>query len=182
VGRLPDPASDLSAVAVGGSAYVAGGYDGRAPLGSVLRTGDGSHVAQVGSLRTPVRYTALATLGGRIYAFGGELATGADTDLIQAYDTATGRSSVVGRLPRRLAHASATVLNGGIYVLGGRRSGVASDQILHFDPVRRTVAPAGKLPVPVFDAAAATAAGVTYMAGGIGPAGTSIDSVVSIRP
>ena len=182
VGHLPDSASDLSAAGVGASAYVVGGYDGRSPLGSVLRTQDGSHVATVGSLRTPVRYPALATLGGSLYAFGGELATGADTDLIQSYDTETGRSSVVGRLPRRLAHASAVVLDGGIYVLGGRRSGVASDQILHFDPVRRTVAPAGKLPAPVFDAAVATEAGVAYLAGGIGPAGTSVDSVVSVRP
>ena len=182
VGRIPDRASDLSAVSVGAAVYVVGGYDGQSVLGSVLRTADGSHVAKVGSLRTPVRYTALATLGGRIYAFGGELATGADSDLIQAYNTETGRSSVVGRLPRRLAHASAVVLDGSIYVLGGRRSGVASDQILHFDAARLTVAPAGRLPEPVFDAAAATSDGVAYLAGGIGPAGTSVDSVVSIGP
>jgi len=34
--------------------------------------------------------------------------------------------------------------------------------------------------VPVYDAAAGTAAGVGYLAGGIGPQGTSVDSVVAL--
>jgi hypothetical protein len=72
------------------------------------------------------------------------------------------------------------VLNGGIFVLGGRRSGTASSRIFRFDPSRRAVLPAGRLPEPVFDAAAGAAAGIGYLAGGIGARGTSVDSVVTV--
>ena len=42
VGHLPTVRSDLSAVTVGGRAYVLGGYDGSEPIDSVLQTADGS--------------------------------------------------------------------------------------------------------------------------------------------
>src|SRR5262249_25116300 len=85
VGHLPDPASDLSAVAVGGSIYATGGYTGTQVLSSVLRTTDGSTVARVGSLKTPVRYGALAATATDLYVFGGELSSGGDTADIQAF-------------------------------------------------------------------------------------------------
>jgi hypothetical protein len=72
------------------------------------------------------------------------------------------------------------VLNGVVYLAGGRRSGVASDRILRFDPARHRMLPAGHLPAPVFDAASGTAAGVGYLAGGIGAQGTSVDSVITL--
>jgi hypothetical protein len=180
IGHLPVAASDLSAVSTGGAIYVLGGFDGQRPVGSVFRTTDGRSLTRVAQLPTAVRYTAAAAIGGRIYAFGGELATGADTDQIQEYDTGTGRASVAGHLPQGVDHASAVVLNGVIYLAGGRRSGAASDRILRYDPSRHVVLPAGRLPAPLFDAASATASGVGYLAGGIGARGTSVDSVVKL--
>ncbi len=180
IGRLPVAASDLSAVTSGGAAYVLGGYDGQRPVASVFRTTDGRSFARVAELPTAVRYTAAAAIGNRVYAFGGELFTGANTAQIQEYDTGTGRTSVIGHLPEGVDHASALVLNGVIYLVGGRRNGTASDRILRFDPSRHAVVPAGRLPSPVFDAASGTVAGVGYLAGGIGAQGTSVDSVVSL--
>lgn len=180
IGHLPGALSDLSAVTTAGAAYVLGGYDGQRPSASVYRTVDGRRFTTAGSLPTAVRYTAVAAIGDRIYAFGGELATGGDTDQIQEYDTGTGRASVAGHLPQAVSHASAVVLNGVIYVLGGRRGGTASSRIYLYDPARRAVLPAGRLPAPVFDGAAATAAGVGYLAGGIGARGTSVDSVLAL--
>ena len=180
VGHLPVGTSDLSAVIDGGAVYVLGGYDGQRPVASVFKTSDGGSLTKVAELPTAVRYTAAAATGGRIYAFGGELGNGADTDEIQEYEVATGRVSVVGHLPQGVDHASAVLLNGVIYLLGGRRNGVASDRILRFDPSRRAVVPAGRLPAPVFDAAAGTALGVAYLAGGIGARGTSVDSVMKL--
>jgi hypothetical protein len=180
IGRLPVAASDLSAVSSGGAAYVLGGYDGQGAVASVFRTTDGRSFTRVAQLPTPVRYTAAAAIGNRVYAFGGELSTGANTPQIQEYDTGTGRTSVIGHLPQGVDHASALVLNGIIYLVGGRRNGAASDRILRFDPSRNTVVPAGRLPSPVFDAASGTIAGVGYLAGGIGAQGTSVDSVVAL--
>lgn len=181
VGRLPRPASDLSAVSVGGVAYALGGYDGETPLSSVLRIEGGGRVAGVGNLPTAVRYSAMASVAGEVYAFGGELADGSDTDKIQRYDPVTHLASVVGRLSQPVSHASAIVLNGAIYLLGGRRQGAASAEILRFDPSRGTAVRAGRLPAPVFDAAAGVAGGVGYLAGGIGAAGTSVDTIFAIH-
>lgn len=180
IGHLPVAASDLSAVSTGGTVYVLGDYDGTNPLASVIRTTNGRSFAAAGNLPTAVRYAAVAALGERIYAFGGELSNGADTDVIQEYDTSTQRSSIVGHLPESVSHASALVLNGTIYLAGGQRSGRASDRILRFDPSHRLVRRAGHLPTPIFDAASGTVGGVGYIAGGIGAAGTSVDSVVTL--
>ena len=180
IGHLPAALSDLSAVTTAGAAYVLGGYDGRRPSASVYRTIDGRRFTTSGSLPTAVRYTAAAAIGDRIYTFGGESATGSDTDQIQEYDANTGRASVVGRLPETVSHASAVALGGIIYLLGGRRAGAASDQILRFDPAKSIVSPAGSLPSGVFDAAAAVTGGGCFLAGGIGATGISLDSVIFI--
>lgn len=180
IGHLPVAVSDLSAVTSGDAVYVLGGYDGQQPVGSVFRTTRGRSFTREAELPTAVRYTAVAAIGSRIYAFGGELADGSETDQIQEYDNDTGRPSVAGRLPGAVSHASALVLNGAIYLLGGRRNGAASDRILRFEPSRHAVVPAGHLPAPVFDAAAGVASGVGYLAGGIGAQGTSVDSVVRL--
>ncbi len=180
IGHLPAALSDLSAVSVGASAYVLGGFDGQQPSSAIYRTGDGRSFTTAGRLPTAVRYAAVTAMGDRIYAFGGELGSGADTDTIQEFDTATGRASVAGHLPESVSHASAVVLDGAIYLVGGRRKGVASDQVLRFDPSGRRLAPAGHLPAPVFDAAAGTVGSVGYLAGGIGAQETSVDSILRL--
>ena len=180
IGHLPTSASDLSAVSAAGAVYVLGGYDGMAPLATVVRTTNGRNFTKAGNLPTAVRYTAVAALGPRIYAFGGELANGSDSDLIQEFDTQTRRASVVGRLPESVSHASALVLNGTVFLAGGRRSGSANDQILRFEPSQGRVLRAGRLPAPIFDAASGTLAGVGYLAGGIGGSGSSVDSVMKL--
>jgi hypothetical protein len=181
VGRLPVPRSDLSAVTVGGSAYVLGGYDGEQTVGEILRTRDGSSLETVAKLPVAVRYPAVLALGATIYALGGEESSGADTSAIQAFDTRTGHASVIGHLPGPLAHASAVVLGGRAYVLGGRLNGSTTDQILRIDPAKGTAAPAGQLPEPVQNAAAAVIGGVGYLVGGLTPEEAPLSSVVALR-
>ena len=81
-----------------------------------------------------------------------------------------------------LAHASAVVLRGRIFILGGRAAGAASDRILSFDPGRARTAPAGRLPAAVTNAAAATAGKAGYLIGGLGASGTALDTIVTLRP
>jgi hypothetical protein len=180
VGELPVPRSDLSAVTIDGAAYVLGGYDGEGTVGAVLRTRDGTRLETVGRLRVPVRYTALVALDRVIYAFGGEETSGADTAVIQRFDTATGRTSVVGRLPGTLAHASAVVLEGRIYILGGRFDGRTSDRIMRFEPGPERTRRVGRLPAPVQNAAAGVVAGAAYLVGGLSPAETPLSSIVML--
>jgi hypothetical protein len=181
VGRLPDAVSDLSAVPLAGGAYVLGGFNGQTPSAAVFQTTTGRSFERVARLPTPVRYTAVATLGDKIYAFGGELADGSDTDEIQEYDIGTERAVVAGHLPMAVSHASAVTIDGAIYLLGGRVAGAASDRILRFDPSRNVGVPAGHLPHPVFDGAAGHFGGRAYLLGGLGRGDSALDSLIELR-
>ena len=180
VGRLPTVRSDLSAVTVGGRAYLLGGYDGSEPINSVLQTADGSSFTQVAALPAPARYMAVAALGGRIYAFGGETAGGGASDAIQEVDPQAGTAHVVGHLPQPLSHASAVVLGGHVYVLGGEIGGSPSDAIWRFDPGSGGVEPAGRLPVAVSGGATATVGSTAYLIGGTGAGGTPLQTIVTL--
>jgi outer membrane protein assembly factor BamB len=180
VGRLPTVRSDLSAVALGGRAYVLGGYDGTRPVDSVLETTDGSSFNQVTTLPAPARYMAVAALGRQIYAFGGETASGGASDAIQAVDPQARTARVIGHMPRALSHASAVVLGGRIYVLGGEAGGSAGDSIWRFDPGSGSVARAGRLPLAVSGGAAATVGSTAYLIGGTGAGGAPLQTVVTV--
>lgn len=180
VGRLPESISDLSSVVVGQAVYLFGGFNGTGPSPSVLQTTDGRTFTRVARLPVPVRYAAVAATQDKIYVFGGELASGRDTKDIQEYDIATERSVVAGHLPAPLSHASAVSLDGGLFLIGGRRLGSASDRILRFDPIRNVAFPAGRLPVPVFDGAARTDGDHAYLVGGLGSNASPLDTVISL--
>ncbi|MGB7588397.1 MAG: kelch repeat-containing protein [Solirubrobacterales bacterium] len=181
VGHLPTVRSDLSAVAIGGSAYVLGGYDGTALVDSVLETSDGSSFNQVATLPVPGRYMAAAALGGRIYAFGGQTVAGEATNAIQEVDPRGGSAHLIGRLPVAISRATAVAIAGRIYLLGGEAGGSVTDRIWSFDPSTRRVTPAGQLPQPVANAAGAVVGPAAYLIGGTGPSGTTLDSVVVLR-
>jgi outer membrane protein assembly factor BamB len=178
VGRLPTARSDLSAVTIGRSAYVLGGYDGEAPIDSVLATTDGRSFEEVATLPEPARYMAVATFGGRIYAFGGETASGAASDAIREVDPGSGSAHVIGHLPQGVSHAAAIVLGGHVYLLGGETAAGPTDRIWRFDPVAKKLAAAGTLPYPVAGGAAAAVGSTGYLIGGTGSAGTALREVV----
>ncbi len=181
VGRLPTVRSDLSAVTVGKTAYVLGGYDGSEAIASVLATTDGTRFKEVAKLPTPGRYLAAAALGGRIYAFGGESVGGSASNAIQEVDPKTGKARVVGHLQAPVSHASAVVLGKAIYVLGGEQNGHPSDRIWRFDPGKKQVTAAGTLPRATADGAAATVGSTAYLIGGTGAGGTALADIVKLE-
>ncbi len=161
-----------SMVAVGSTAFVIGGYDGKNLLAAVLATDDGVAVATVGQLDPAVRYPAVVAAGGMVYVFGGKTAVG-QTDAIQRFDPATGTVRTVGHLPTPIGHAMAFVLGGTIYLAGGRAGNGDSDSANQvsvdpwvFDPARSTVDHAAMLPYPVADAGVAVVGDRAYLVGG----------------
>ncbi|MGE5282126.1 MAG: PQQ-binding-like beta-propeller repeat protein [Chloroflexota bacterium] len=182
VGRLPTVRSDLSAVTVGRRAFVLGGYDGEAPLASILATEDGRSFAQVGTLPEPARYMAVAAENGKIYAFGGETGSGAASGAIREVDARSGSARVVGRLPQPLSHAVALALGGSVYVLGGETGARTTAKIWRFDPAAGKLAPGGKLPFPVANGAAAVVGSTGYLIGGTGSNGTTLREVIELAP
>ena len=121
--HLPQARSDLAAVTVGATTYLVGGYDGARPDASVLATTDGRTFRNVATLKVPVRYPAVAALGGKIFVFGGLTVTGlragTPVNTIQAVDPARHTCSVIGHLPEPLAGAAAATLHGEVFVAGG---------------------------------------------------------------
>jgi hypothetical protein len=123
VGSLPAPRSDAQAVTIGATTYLVGGYDGSKPDAGVLATTDGRTYLRVATLPVPVRYPAVAALGGQIYAFGGQAITGphagAPVSIIQAVDPAKRTAAIIGDLPEPLLGAVAVTVHGELFVIGG---------------------------------------------------------------
>lgn len=181
VGHLPQSRSDLTALTVGGSAVVLGGYDGAGPVSPVLETRDGRSFTTVANLPVAVRYASVTARGQTIFVLGGELADGSDSADIQAVDLANGSAKVVGHLPRGLSHSSAVELGGRTFLLGGRLDGQTTDQVLRFDPARTRAQRVGRLPAPVQNAAAGAVAGAGFLLGGLDPKGTPLSAIVAVR-
>lgn len=189
IGQISEPRSDVAAVASGDTLVVVGGYDDTDITAGVLTSTDGVSYTEVGQLVTPVRYPAVAALDGKVYAFGGKTRTpdGNDSQTadIQRIDPATGVVTLVGQFPEPIGHMVAAVLDGTIYVMGGRTgtgtSLTDSSAIWRFDPATGTVTPAGNLPKPVTDSTLAVVDGNAWLIGGERD-GTPIDDVVVVRP
>lgn len=178
VAHLPTTRSDLSVVDDGSRAVVLGGYDGVHVPRGVLAVTSGS-VRRIGRLATGVRYAATGRVGGTVYVFGGEVA---DQELrsVQAVDLSTGRTTIVGRLPRPLGHAMAATVAGRVLLMGGRVSpDRQTDAVWLFDPATGRFRAAGRLPRPLSDAGVASYGSRVWLLGGEQPLVT--DQVVRIR-
>jgi len=187
VASLPESRSDLSAATLDGTTYIVGGYDGSAMTPAVLATKNGVSFRPIARLAIPVRYAAVAGLGSALWVLGGAITTteggSTYTDAVQKVDLTSGRATVTGRLPEPMGHATALVLDGQIFVLGGRSGAVPSAAIFRLDAATGALVPAGHLPEAVSDAGSVVVRGVGYLVGGE-LAGTAepTDTVVALRP
>jgi hypothetical protein len=130
--KLPQLRSDASAVTVGTTTYIIGGYDGTHADANVLSTVDGKTFANAGVLPVPVRYSAVAALGGKIYVFGGIAIGGArdgkPIDAVQIIDTATHQITLASwKLPEPLQGSAAAVIDGEMFLVGGQSDTVQVD-------------------------------------------------------
>ena len=165
-GSLPSARADAGSVTIGGSAYLVGGYDGSTMDAEVVATTDGRSYRPVAALRVPVRYPALAVVGSRIYVFGGLTASGRPSSAVQVVDPQARRVHVVGRLPVALSGAAAGVLDGTVYLAGGRTSRGATEAIYAFRPRGASFLRAGSLRVAVANAGTAVTDGRLWIVGG----------------
>src|SRR5206468_304220 len=173
---------------VGPTAYIIGGFDGTGMVTAVEATDDGVHVHTAGTLALGVRYPAVAAAGGAVWIVGGQLATtestrtGGQTDDIQRFDPATGRTVVAGHLPEPLGHATAFTLGGAVYVAGGRSGTRAVRTIWRLDPQTARVTAVGTLPLACSDMAAVVTGGTAWLIGGetTGPQ-APLRTIVTIR-
>ncbi len=172
-GSLPQPRSDSTAVTVGETTYVVGGYDGSNPDPAVLATTDGRTFSTVASLPVPVRYPAVAASGGLVYVFGGDAITGAGAgepvNTIQVVNPSRHTASTIGRLPVPLDGAVAVTIGTQIYLAGGE-STVAQAVTAGLGTTQLGPPPPGAHPGAGATSATATAA----IAPGTGSAGAGV--------
>lgn len=183
VGNLPQPRSDLTSTMLDGKVYLAGGYDGKSITPDVLVSEDGMSFRRLAALAEPARYAAVAGVDGAIYTFGGVTnAQGLDTRSIQRVDPTNGAVQVVAQLPAPLSHASAVVLGGRVFVLGGFANNQVTDQVLEFDPGNKTVQTLPvHLPAPRSDSAITVLGDTAYLVGGQGSDRAPLTAVVQLK-
>ncbi len=208
IGNLPQPRSDSVAINVDGTGYIVGGYDGTNPDPEVLSTTNGKVFDNVGELKIPVRYAAVASVGSNIYIFGGEQIGGANsgvpTNVIQMINTQKKSIKVIGTLPLPLEGASAFNLGGNIYIAGGvstqspatpaqvssgcsiclpvtSGSQTTETAIWAFNASTKIVTNAGTLPEPLAYAGSAIVNGRAWMIGGE-VSGTPVSTVEMLVP
>ena len=104
VAHLPAPSSDQAAAALGGRAYVVGGFDGTNWLDTIVAWRPGSRARVVAHLPSPLRYAAVTSVRGRLVIAGGSRPDGSATDAVLVYRPG-GKVIVLGRLPSPTTHA-----------------------------------------------------------------------------
>ncbi len=82
-------------------------------------SGSGSTAHTVAHLPQPLRYAAVAPVGGKVVIAGGITPHGATAEVL-VFDPATHTVTHLGTLPAPVSHATAVTLGRFIYVLGGR--------------------------------------------------------------
>lgn len=189
---LPDLRSDSTAVSIGNTSYIIGGYNGVQADPQVLETTDGKVFNSIGDLPIPVRYTTAAYINGLIYVFGGMAINGPNAgnpiNSVQIINPVNHQITVAAwKLPEPLEAASAMVLNNELFIAGGQTntlqpinvgigttqvSGISttgsdtSGAIWAVDTVNGKFLNAGVLQAPVSNAGVAVIGSTAWLIGG----------------
>ena len=170
-----------AAILAGGRVIIVGGSDGADDQTEVLASADGVNFTAIANLPVGLRFPAVASVNNKVYVFGGEL-NGDPVNTVYVIDLANGKVAETTKLERPLSHASAFVVNGGVFFAGGKTDNGLTDFIWRLNP---DVSPptylfAGTLPRPISDAAAVTIGSNVFLAGGESP--SFVQEVVQLSP
>ena len=173
---LQDPGS----ASLGNGRFVLmGGLDAADTSTSGVIVGDGHGVNQVASLPNKQHDAQAATLGGRVYLFGGgQFST---YDHILAYDPASSSVSTVGTLPSPSSDVAVAGDGATAYVAGGYDGTNWLTTILSYTP-GQGIRVAGHLPVGLRYAVAAMAGNALIIAGGSTPSGAASNAIYRFDP
>jgi hypothetical protein len=178
-GNLPTAASDVASAVIGDTVYIVGDYTGRRPLRTILawRPDEPAHV--MATLPKPLRYAAVAAIGGRLLIAGGTSGEVASRDVYR-FDPSTRALARVGLLPAPLTHAAAAGVGSGMYVFGGRSASADGQtrRILEVGP-DGSVREAGLLPHALSDMAAVALGGKVVLAGGRDSSGAAQNAILT---
>jgi hypothetical protein len=125
-GLMPTPASNICAAAIGTDIYIPGGFDS---VGNFLATLQVYHTAtdtweivNTDPLPAAKLGPGCASLGGKLYVFGGSTTGGVITNTAYVYDPAAAAGSRWTALPNMTyarQYLAGTAVNGKVYAVGG---------------------------------------------------------------
>jgi N-acetylneuraminic acid mutarotase len=151
------------------------------PLRSIVALGPAGGARVVAELPRPLRYAAVAAVGGQVLIAGGTSGTAARREVYR-FDPRTRTVRRIGRLPQVVTHAAGAALGGRFYVLGGRGDDLTSQRatILAVDPASGRVTRAGRLPEALSDLSAGSFEDHVTVVGGRDAAGRARDEIWSL--
>lgn len=166
------PVSEQAVVELHGKIYVIGGYPpGRVPVTTVQVYDVATNRWQMGTpLPVPMHHAVAAAANGRVYVLGGEF-DGAGTgrpevflDTVYALDPETGAWEQRAPMPTGRSGGGAAVIDGKIYVAGGRPPRGADFAV--YDPLTDSWQVLADLPTQRNHLAVGAIDGKLYVAGG----------------
>lgn len=173
--EVPFALHHANAAAIDGRLFVAGFYSGASFTlvnGRVLEFDPAGNAWSERGLMpagTERASACVATLGTRIYLFGGARLGGSVTDA-SAYDVASDTWTELPPLPEAREHCVAAAIDGTLFIAGGRSGGIGGFQpsTWAFDPVALTYTERAPIPTPRGGVAGAVLDGKLHILGGEG--------------
>lgn len=189
---MPQLRSDATAVTIGNTTYIIGGYNGKSADAQVLTTTNGKTFKTFGNLPVPVRYAAAAAQNGKIYVFGGLAVSGSNAgqplNVVQIINPASHTISLASwKMPLKDQGAMAVTINNEIFFFGGqsnvvqnRTLGVGTTQVRGIqtqgtdtvsniwavNPSTGQFLNAGQLQVPISNAGVTVVGNTAWIVGG----------------
>ena len=170
---LPVPTSEQTVVVLGGKIYIAGGYaHARIPVDHLWIYDPATNRCSAGPpLPLALHHAPGATVNGKLYILGGE-AGGAGTGLPSLYlnsvfelDPQIGEWVARASMPTSRSAGGAAVIDGKIYVAGGRTVQTGADFAV-YDPATDVWTALPSMPTQRNHLAVAAIDGLIYVAGG----------------
>lgn len=123
-------------------------------------------------LSEPLAHFAMTSSGLSLYQIGGEVAGGEIVGMSRLYDIQAHTWQDIAPKPTAVADASAVLLAGQIYVIGGRTADGATSVVEVYSPVNDAWRTASSLPEPVYGAVAVTLGDEIYVLSGMREGGS----------
>jgi N-acetylneuraminic acid mutarotase len=185
---LLDPNSEIAVGQINGTIYVMGGYPATRVYVNTVQVYDAANDRwQYGApLPQPMHHTMAATVNGILYVIGGEVSStgvanqGIYIANVYAFDPATGMWTEKAPMPTARSAGAAAVVDGKIYVAGGRPP--RGHDFAVYDPATDTWTVLPDVPTQRNHLAVAAVDGKVYVVGGRfgGGVGSEMTGIVEV--